>query len=61
MNPRFPDLHVPIFEEESIPDRITSRYSEAHYAFAVKGFCALFLAFKMSRLVMTFKTRSDTV
>ena len=41
MNPRFPP-HVSIFEEENIPHRLTSRYSAVCYAFAVKGFCALF-------------------
>ena len=40
-------LNVPIFDEESISNRLTSRYSEVHYTFAVKGFCALFSAFKV--------------
>ena len=43
VNPRFP-LHVPIFEEESIPDRLTFRYFEVRYAFDVNGFCPLFSA-----------------
>ena len=60
VNTRFP-LHVPIFEEESIPDRLKSRYSVVRYAFPVKGFCALFSGFEvLSWLVMTFKTRSGT-
>ena len=41
-------LNVPIFDEESISNRLTSRYSEVHYTFAVKGFCALLSAFKIS-------------
>ena len=32
---------------KSIPDRSTSTYSTAYYAFAVKGFCALFSAFEI--------------
>lgn len=35
VNARFP-LHVPVCGEESIPDRLTSRYSEVQYAFAAK-------------------------
>ena len=59
MNPWCP-LHVSTFGEESIPVR--SRYSEVHYAFAVKGFFALFLVFEVFsyKLVMTFKPRSGT-
>ena len=54
-------LNVAIFDEESISNRLTSRYSEVHYTFAVKGICALFLAVKVfSWLVKTFKTRSGT-
>ena len=54
VNPWFP-LHMPIFEEESFPYRLTSRYSEVCYAFAVKGFCALFSAQCSGFcLVMTF-------
>ena len=40
-------LQVPIFEEESIPNKLTSRYVGVRYAFTVKGFCALFLAFEV--------------
>ena len=51
LNPQFPP-HVPIFEEEGSPHRLTSRYSAVSYAFAVKGFYALFWAFEvLSRLV----------
>ena len=46
VNLRFP-LQVPIFEKESIPDKLTSRYFAIRYTFAVRGFCALFSAFKV--------------
>ena len=35
-------LNVAIFNEESISNRLTSRYSEFHYTFAVKGFLHYF-------------------
>ena len=45
--PRFL-LHVPNETASVINIRLTSRYSAESYAFAVKGFCALFSAFKIS-------------